>query len=132
MTSQVILALDDSLYTDNQSVAIAEGMRLSDRLTFFINTMMFGETIRAADSRFIEAEGEGPDPLASLVTRSAVFNNTNNNQGDHCIFASNQDAARPTLAQGNQVANDALCPPRSPGVSAGLRGAPIFGYSGGG
>ena len=130
LTSQVIQAQDDSLYADNQSVAVAEGMRLTDTLTLFVHTLAFGETIRAADSRFIEADGEGPEPLASLMTRGLVFNNTNNNQADHCIFATNQDASRPPLAAGNQVVNDALCPRRNTGVAAGLDGAAVFGFPG--
>ena len=128
LTSQVLLALDDSLYADNQSVALAEGMRLNDRLTFFVHTMMFGETIRAADNRFIEPEREGPEPLASLVTQSVIFNNTNNNQADHCIFAANQDVGRPPLTQGNQVVDGAACPGRTVGVTTGLRTAAVFGY----
>jgi hypothetical protein len=38
-----------------------------------------------------------------------MLNNTNNNQGDHCIFATNTDPARLPHATGNLVIDDTLC-----------------------
>ena len=110
-TSQLIWALDDLGYDANQSLALTSGVRLTDSLSFFINTWIAAETLRATDNRFKEPEsGAKLDATASLFSISTRLNNSNDNQGDHCIFAANADAARPPNVAGNQVLDATLCP----------------------
>ncbi len=43
------------------------------------------------------------EQLFSLITISSLLNNTDGNQGNHCITAINLDSSRPAIAPGNQM-----------------------------
>jgi hypothetical protein len=123
-TSQLLWTTDDLGFDANQCVALTEGVVLTDTVSFFINTFLLGRTLRATDSRFIEPTGRRPQALkASLLSRTSLLNNTNDNHGDHCIFALNTAPGRPANVVGNQVVNAALC--------AGLNNsiAPVSGFA---
>ena len=110
-TSQLIWTLDDLGYDANQSLALTPGVRLTDNLSFFINTLLSAETLRATDSRFKEPGSSVElDGTVSLISMSTQLNNTNINHGDHCIFGFNADAGRPANTGGNQMLNTTLCP----------------------
>src|SRR5262249_23932582 len=75
------------------------------------NTFLIGRTIRATDNFFKETIGSGAvffTPV-SLDTTSDLFNNTSNNQGDHCIFARTGGANLP-INDNNQIVDDSNCP----------------------
>jgi hypothetical protein len=94
-TSQLILSMEDIGFDGNQSDNLKNGFLSS-------NTLLVGATLRASDNRLKEL-GDERRPPASLLTLTAMLNNTTNNQGNHCIVAFNQDPQRPAIAQGNQV-----------------------------
>lgn len=102
---QVISTFDDLAYQDNQSH--------SDRLDgVWSNTFLSGATVRAIGNRLIEA---GPQTLMSLLTMGSRMNNTSFNQGDHCIFALDQNSTMVPVQLGNQVLNPSwLCPAPKP------------------
>ena len=111
-TAQLIWALDDLGYDANQCNALTNGIAIGNTASFFLNTFLLAPTLRATNSRFKEPTGKGESAFAiSLLSRSTLLNNTNNNQGDHCIFAVNTLAGRPANATGNQTLDDRLCPP---------------------
>jgi len=105
---QRILSDGDISFNGNQSIALTEGEVVRDISSQFTNTSLNGQTIRAAYNRFKEPSGTLPGLRASLETTSDLFNNTSNNQGDHCIFASNIGAP-PPINDNNQVVNNADC-----------------------
>ncbi|HWP42964.1 MAG TPA: hypothetical protein VNO14_07005, partial [Blastocatellia bacterium] len=79
----------------------------------FANTFLVGQTLRATDNRFKEPPGSRRGAIKfSLVTRTSLLNNTNDNQGDHCILSFNTatNPVRPPNDAGNQVVDDRLCP----------------------
>ncbi len=109
-TTEIIWSGDDLGYDGNQTRALTQGIPLTDSISLFVNSLLLGDTLRATNSRFKEPTGERQLAfIASLVTATAMLNNTNNNQGDHCIFATNTDPARPPHATGNLVIDDTLC-----------------------
>ena len=108
MTSQLIWTIDDLGFDANQSLALTDGMALTETISFLINTVLFGATLRASDSRLKETPANRERSFKiSLLSRSSLMNNTSNNQGDHCIFAF--DTA--VITTGNQVLDSTLCPP---------------------
>jgi hypothetical protein len=110
LTSQLISATDDIGFDGNQCVALTEGLILTDTVSLFANTFLLGRTLRATHSRFKEPPGSRRQAFKiSLLTRTSLLNNTNNNQGDHCIFAFNTAPGGHVDFTGNQVVNDALC-----------------------
>ena len=94
--SQLIITMDDLGFDGNQSDVLGEIQVLA------CNTLLYGATLRASDSRFKEPLGKTTlDPLkSSLLALSGNLNNTTNNQGNHCIVA-----ASPThlVDSGNQA-----------------------------
>jgi hypothetical protein len=111
-TSQLISATDDLGFDGNQSVALTDGLVISDAVSLFTNTFLVGRTLRATDSRFKEPTSSRPQAFKiSLLTRTTLLNNTNDNQGDHCILAFNTatNPVRPPNIAGNQVVNTTLC-----------------------
>jgi hypothetical protein len=109
--SQIIFTTDDVGFDGNQSVALSDGIAINDNISLFTNTFLSSRTLRATDSRFKEPPGTHKVSLKfSLVTLSSLLNNTNDNQGDHCIIATNQDVTRPPNAAGNQIVDATLCP----------------------
>jgi hypothetical protein len=116
-TAQLIWALDDLGYDANQCNALTNGIAIGNTASFFLNTFLLAPTLRATNSRFKEPAGKGESAFAiSLLSRSTLLNNTNNNQGDHCIFAVNTLAGRPANATGNQTLDDTLCPRLNTGI----------------
>ncbi len=112
LTSQIIWTNDDIGFDGNQCVAMSDGIFLTDTVSVFINTFLLGHTLRATDSRFKEPPGSRLQALkASLLTLSSLLNNTNDNHGDHCIFAFNTAPGRPPHVVGNQVVDSTLCSP---------------------
>jgi len=96
--AQLIITADDLGYANNQCAAMnsLEGMETisiflgQGELEFasLINTVLFGRTLRATDSRFKESYVEEFGLIAaSLLSISFFHNNTTSNQGDHCIVA---------------------------------------------
>ena len=88
----LIVSLDDVSFGGNQSLVDAPG-------SVAVNTYVIGTTVRADDSRFMEAPEQAQ---GSLLTLSRALNTTTTNQGNHCIFALNADAGRPPVDGGNQ------------------------------
>ena len=104
--SQMIVSLDDIGFDGNQSDNLNDGL--------IFNTVLWGTTLRATDSRFKEVLDGGEDSsCVSLYTLSEGMNNTTNNQGHHCIFALNLGTQPvfpdPVIAEGNQVLDDRQC-----------------------
>lgn len=88
LTSLLIFSKDDIGFIGNQSD------NFSDR-TLLVNTLLLASTLRASNNRFKEAgEIKENQMLLSLSTISSLMNNTTNNQGDHCIRATNQNMSR--------------------------------------
>ena len=86
--SQLISTTDDVGFDGNQCVAITDGVPVTDTVSVFTNTFLIGRTLRATDSRFQEPSGSRRQAFKiSLLTRTSLLNNTNDNQGDHCILA---------------------------------------------
>jgi hypothetical protein len=109
--SQIIFSTDDIGFDGNQSVALTDGIVLTDTISVFTNTFLSSRTLRATDSRFKETAGSHKLSFKfSLFTLTNLLNNTNDNQGDHCIIAVNQDVTRPANGAGNQIVDATLCP----------------------
>ncbi|HEV8486162.1 MAG TPA: right-handed parallel beta-helix repeat-containing protein, partial [Blastocatellia bacterium] len=126
LTSQLILSTDDIGFDGNQSVALTDGLVLTDTLSLFANTLLISRTLRATDSRFKESPGSRAQALKfSLMTLTNLLNNTNNNQGDHCILAVNTAPGRPANIAGNQVVDSTLCQRFSNSVTAPLSAFPV-------
>jgi hypothetical protein len=108
--SQFIRADSDICFNGNQSIALTEG-QVAGNLSLFLNTSLSGQTVRATDNRFKEPPATlQPFLRGSLSTQSQLLNNTSNNQGDHCIFAGNQDPDPLKLVKvGNQVVDPTSC-----------------------
>jgi hypothetical protein len=107
LASQIITTVDDLGFDANQSVALGEGIALTDTISFLNNTILSGATLRASDNRLKEPSGGRETSFkASLLSLSSLMNNTSNNQGDHCIFA----FGTAVIATGNQILDDTLCP----------------------
>ena len=99
---------------------------LTGTISFFVNTFLLGATLRATDSRFKEPTGGHRFPFkVSLLSLSGLLNNTNNNHGDHCIFAMTNDPTRPPTDTGNQVLDDSRCRPFFEPVSTAVVGFPV-------
>ena len=126
LTSQLIWSTDDIGFDGNQSVALTDGLVLNDAVSLFANTFLLSRTLRATDSRFKESPGSRPRPLKiSLMTLTSLLNNTNDNQGDHCIFATNTAPGRPPNITGNQVVDATLCPSLNNSIAAPLTAFPV-------
>jgi hypothetical protein len=111
--SQLISTTDDVGFDGNQCVALTDGVPVTDAVSVFTNTFLIGRTLRATDSRFQEPPGSRRQAFKiSLLTRTSLLNNTNDNHGDHCILAFNTAAnpVRPPNVVGNQVVDATLCP----------------------
>jgi hypothetical protein len=108
-TSQIIWTTDDIGFDGNQSVSLTNGIALTGALTLFVNTFLLGRTLRANDGRFKEPGGRQQAFILSLLTRTSLLNNTNDNQGDHCILAFNTAPGRAPNQAGNQVVDSAVC-----------------------
>jgi hypothetical protein len=109
-TAQLIWSFDDLGYDANQCNALTGGVVIDNTTSFFLNTFLLAPTLRATSSRFKEPAGTGKRSFAiSLLSRSTLLNNTNNNQGDHCIFAVNTLPGRPASDTGNQFLDGTLC-----------------------
>jgi hypothetical protein len=118
-SSQLIWTTDDLGFHANQSVALTDGIALSDAVSLFTNTYLLGRTVRAGDSRFIEPPGSRRQSLKiSLLSQTTLLNNTKDNHGDHCIFAFNTAPGRPPIIAGNQVVDSTLCPRLNSGIAA--------------
>ena len=110
ITSQIIWTVDDLGFDANQSDGLGKGLALTDTISFFVNTFLLGATLRASDSRFKETPGLTELSFRiSLLSLSSLLNNTNNNHGDHCIFAINTTVGRPADDTGNQFLDSTLC-----------------------
>ncbi|HEX5732126.1 MAG TPA: DUF6519 domain-containing protein [Blastocatellia bacterium] len=121
LTSQLIWSTDDIGFDGNQSVALTDGLVLNDRQSVFANTFLISRTLRATDSRFKETPGRRPLAVKiSLMTLTSLLNNTNDNQGDHCIFATNTAPGRLPDIIGNQVVDATLCRALNISVAAPL------------
>jgi uncharacterized protein DUF6519 len=125
-TSQLIWSTDDIGFDGNQSVALTDGVVLTDTLSVLANTFLISRTLRATDSRFKESPSTRRLALKiSLMTLTSLLNNTNDNQGDHCIFAVNTAPGRPPNVAGNQVVDAALCQPFTNSFTAPLAAFPV-------
>jgi hypothetical protein len=117
-TSQLIWTTDDIGFDANQCVTMTASV--------FTNTFLLGRTLRATNSRFKEARiRRGLNFQISLLTRSSLLNNTNNNHGDHCIFAFNTDPGRPPQVVGNQVVDGTLCSQLNAGIATPVSLFPV-------
>lgn len=126
LMSQIILTTDDIGFDGNQCVAITDGIDLTDTVSVFINTFLLGRTLRASDNRFKEPTGSHQQALKiSLLTRTSLLNNTNDNQGDHCIFAFNTAPGRSPNVIGNQVVDSTLCPPLNNSIAVPVSRFPV-------
>ncbi len=115
--SQIIQTIGsgDINFNGNQSTVLTS----PDASPLFVNTLLEGRTIRASDNRFKEPPGSPQRSLRfSLSTHGIVFNNTSNNQGDHCILASSNVGAEPPVAKDNQIVDPGSCD-----VVTGIAGA---------
>jgi len=109
LTCQLIATADDLGFNSNQSDALGKGLSV-DFGTLLINTFLIGLTLRASDSRFKELMVSQTSVKVSLWTSSTLMNNTNHNQGNHCIFAFNNDTPSiPVIQVGNQVLEETKC-----------------------
>jgi hypothetical protein len=121
LTAQLIWTNDDLGFDANQSVALTKGIIVTDPFSLFVNTLLVGRTMRAEDSRFKEPVVlRDPSVKWSLITLTSLLNNTNDNQGDHCIVAVNTAVGRPAHVTGNQVVDATLCPTLNPRAAAAL------------
>ncbi|MCZ6711533.1 MAG: right-handed parallel beta-helix repeat-containing protein, partial [Gammaproteobacteria bacterium] len=120
-TSQIIWTLDDLGFDGNQSVALPTGIPL------FVNTLLIGQTLRATDSRFKESPRTANQGKISLLSANSLLNNTNDNHGDHCIFAFPIPGGRTPIMTGNQVVDATFCDT----VGSTIAG-PMSGFQGGG
>jgi hypothetical protein len=120
-SGQLIWTRGDLGYNSNQADYLGRGFRINDNLTFFINTVLIGDSVRAGDSRFKEGSVPVRSPVASLLSASVVMNITSDNQGDHCIFATNQGTI-PVVSTPNQVIDTTFCPQLGAGVSGLVAG----------
>jgi hypothetical protein len=128
LTAQLILTTDDIGFDGNQCVALTDGLILSDAVSLFTNTFLLGRTLRATDSRFKEPPGSRKQAFKlSLLTRTSLLNNTNDNQGDHCILAFNTatNPVRPPNIAGNQIVDAALCPRLNTSIAAPVSLFPV-------
>ena len=117
--SQIISSTDDVGFDGNQSVALTDGIELTDNISLLTNTFLSSRTLRATDSRFKETPGSHKLSLKfSLLTLSSLLNNANDNQGDHCIIAVNQDVTRPPNTAGNQIVDATQCPRLANSIAA--------------
>jgi hypothetical protein len=92
---------------------------LTDNISLLTNTFLSSRTLRATDSRFKETPGSHKLSLKfSLLTLSSLLNNANDNQGDHCIIAVNQDVTRPPNTAGNQIVDATQCPRLANSIAA--------------
>jgi Family of unknown function (DUF6519) len=131
LASQLIWTTDDIGFDGNQSVAMTDGVVLNDNVSLFANTFLMGRTLRATDSRFNEPPGRRPQASKiSLLTRTSLLNNTNDNQGDHCILAFNTPGPPPNVA-GNQVVNPALCTGLNNSITVPVSSFPVVATIGG-
>ena len=105
--SVLVSSGDDVGFDANQSEVLEPAQT---RRVVFANTLIRGHTLRAIGSRFQESLVASQFSfLASLVTGGQQLNNTSHNQGDHCIFVTNQNTAHPAVQSDNQVINTASC-----------------------
>jgi hypothetical protein len=125
--AQIIWTIDDLGFDANQSSALTGEIALTDRISFFINTYLLGATLRASDSRFKEPPGTRVTSFKiSLLSQSSLLNNTNNNHGDHCIFAFNAAApGRPANSAGNQVLDNKPCQTLNDSIAVPLARFPV-------
>ncbi|MGH9906813.1 MAG: hypothetical protein ACRD8U_14675, partial [Pyrinomonadaceae bacterium] len=99
---------------------------LTDTISFFVNTYLLGSTLRATDSRFKEPSSTREAAFkTSLLSQSSLLNNTNNNQGDHCILAFNAAPGRPANSAENQVLDDSLCNSLNTSISTSVTRFPV-------
>jgi len=111
LMGQVFWMADDIGYDANQSLTRAPGLALANELRLYLHCLMFARTLRLTDSRFAERISSGDeDFIISVISRSTQMNNTNDNQGDHCIFAFNDAASHPADNHGNQIWDNSRCP----------------------
>ena len=98
LMSQAIVTTDDIGFDGNQCVAMTDRMVLNDTVSMFADAFLVGQTLPTTDNRFKEPPGSHRQAIEfSLVTRTSLLNNTNDNQGDHCILPFNtaSNPARP-------------------------------------
>ena len=91
---QLVVSLDDVAYTGNQSRSDRKGQLIA-------NVMVFAGSLRASGNRL--SESGRTTTLVSLYTLAIRMNSTTCNQGDHCIVATDMNAAMPEMSTGNQV-----------------------------
>jgi hypothetical protein len=121
LTAQLIWTNDDLGFQGNQSVALTQGIVLSNQVSLFANTLLVGQTMRAEASRFKEPVVQRDQSRKfSLLTLTSLLNNTSNNQGDHCIIAVNTDVTRPVQATGNQIVDATFCASLTTGAAGAL------------
>jgi len=107
LTAQLIATGGDVGYDSNQSDYLGPGFLLSEGLSYFINTLLLANSLRASDSRFKEGSVRPRSPVASLVSFGSVMNITSQNQGDHCIFAGS--GGLPVVNTPNLVIDSTFC-----------------------
>lgn len=108
---QVFWMADDIGYDANQSMTRAPGLALANDVRIYLHCLMLAPTLRLTDSRFAERISSGDeDFIVSVISRSGQMNNTNDNQGDHCIFALSDAASHPADNHGNQIWDASRCP----------------------
>jgi hypothetical protein len=77
----VVMSNGDVSVSDNQvdaTVPVTAG---------FINTLVYGATVRVLGNRFNEPMQSARDSVLSAATVSAALNITTGNEGAHCIYA---------------------------------------------
>jgi hypothetical protein len=107
LTCQLIATGGDLGYDSNQSDYLGLGTVVGHQLSFFVNTLLLADSVRASDSRFKEGSVLRRSSVASLISHSQAMNITSQNQGDHCIFATS--VGLPSINTPNQVMDTTLC-----------------------
>jgi hypothetical protein len=125
-TAQSIWTADDLGFDGNQSLTAALAIPPTGG-GVHQNTFLLARTLRATDNRFLEPAQRPQQVYISLVTRTDALNNTNDNQGDHCIFAANTAPGKPPNVAGNQVIDNTLCGGLATGVIGAISAFPISG-----